>query len=142
MSKEGGFVSEFKTFISRGNVVDMAVGVVIGGAFTAIVSSLVGDIFMPLVGMLTGGINFAELSVTIPSSIEGVEPVVLAYGNFIKNIINFLVVALCMFSVVKTVNRMKKKEEPAPEPEPEVPAEPEIPEDIKLLTEIRDLLNK
>ena len=139
--KEGGFISEFKKFISRGNVVDMAVGVVIGGAFTAIINSLVKDIFMPLVGMITGGINFAELNYTIPAKVEGAEPVVLAYGSFIQAIINFLLVGLCMFIVVKNMNRMKKKEE-EPAPEPEAPAEPEIPEDIKLLTEIRDLLSK
>ena len=138
--KEGGFFSEFKTFISRGNVVDMAVGVVIGGAFTAIINSLVKDLFMPLIGMITGGINFAELNYTIPAKVEGAEPVVLAYGSFIQAIINFLLVGLCMFIVVKNMNKLKKKEEPAPEPE--APAEPEIPEDIKLLTEIRDLLNK
>jgi large conductance mechanosensitive channel len=139
--KEGGFFSEFKTFISRGNVVDMAVGVVIGGAFTAIINSLVKDLFMPLIGMITGGINFAELNVTIPAKVEGAEPVVLAYGSFIQAIINFLLVGFCMFIVVKNMNRMKKKEEEAA-PEPEAPAEPEIPEDIKLLTEIRDLLSK
>ena len=108
--KEGGFLSEFKTFISRGNVVDMAVGVVIGGAFTAIINSLVKDIFMPLVGMLTGGINFAELNVTFPPKVEGADPVVLAYGSFIQAIINFLLVGLCMFIVVKNMNKMKKKD--------------------------------
>ena len=127
--KESKFAKEFKSFISRGNVVDMAVGVVIGGAFTAIITSLVNDVIMPIIGMVTGGINFSELKATVGSA-------ELCYGNFIQAIVNFLLVALVLFCVIKALNKMKKKEE-------EKPAEPPKPaEDIVLLTEIRDLLKK
>ncbi|MBQ1383884.1 MAG: large-conductance mechanosensitive channel protein MscL [Firmicutes bacterium] len=127
--KESKFAKEFKSFISRGNVVDMAVGVVIGGAFTAIITSLVNDVIMPIIGMVTGGINFSELKATVGSA-------ELCYGNFIQAIVNFLLVALVLFCVIKSLNKMKKKEE-------EKPAEPPKPaEDIVLLTEIRDLLKK
>ncbi len=127
--KENKFAKEFKAFISRGNVVDMAVGVVIGGAFTAIITSLVNDVIMPLIGMITGGVNFAELKAVVGSA-------ELAYGNFIQAIVNFLLVALVLFTVIKALNKAKKKEE-------EKPAEPPKPaEDIVLLTEIRDLLKK
>jgi len=127
--KESKFAKEFKSFISRGNVVDMAVGVVIGGAFTAIITSLVNDVIMPIIGMVTGGINFSELKATVGSA-------ELCYGNFIQAIVNFLLVALVLFFVIKALNKMKKKEE-------EKPAEPPKPaEDIVLLTEIRDLLKK
>ena len=127
--KESKFAKEFKSFISRGNVVDMAVGVVIGGAFTAIITSLVNDVIMPIIGMVTGGINFSELKATVGSA-------ELCYGNFIQAIVNFLLVALVLFCVIKALNHMKKKEE-------EKPAEPPKPaEDIVLLTEIRDLLKK
>ncbi|MBR0139519.1 MAG: large-conductance mechanosensitive channel protein MscL [Firmicutes bacterium] len=133
--KESKFAKEFKAFISRGNVVDMAVGVVIGGAFTAIITSLVNDVIMPLIGMIIGGVNFAELKATVPA-VNGAEPVELCYGNFIQAIINFLLVALVLFIVIKALNKAKKKEEAKPA-EPPKPAE-----DIVLLTEIRDLLKK
>ncbi len=133
--KESKFAKEFKAFISRGNVVDMAVGVVIGGAFTAIITSLVGDVIMPLIGMITGGVNFAELKASVPAA-NGGEPVELLYGNFIQAIVNFLLVALVLFIVIKALNKAKKKEEAKPA-EPPKPAE-----DIVLLTEIRDLLKK
>ncbi len=127
--KENKFAKEFKAFISRGNVVDMAVGVVIGGAFTAIITSLVNDVIMPLIGIITGGVNFAELKAVVGSA-------ELAYGNFIQAIVNFLLVARVLFTVIKALNKAKKKEE-------EKPAEPPKPaEDIVLLTEIRDLLKK
>ena len=127
--KENKTLNEFKKFISRGNVVDMAVGVVVGGAFTAIINSVVNDIFMPLVGMLTGGINFTDLKVVVGSA-------ELCYGNFIQALINFLIIAFAMFNVVKLMNRLKKKEE-------EKPAAPAKPTDeVVLLTEIRDLLKK
>ncbi|MCF0150284.1 MAG: large-conductance mechanosensitive channel protein MscL [Firmicutes bacterium] len=127
--KENKTLNEFKKFISRGNVVDMAVGVVVGGAFTAIINSVVNDIFMPLVGMLTGGINFTDLKVVVGSA-------ELCYGNFIQALINFLIIAFAMFNVVKLMNRLKKKEE-------EKPAAPAKPSDeVVLLTEIRDLLKK
>ncbi len=121
---------EFKDFISRGNVLDMAVGVIVGGAFTSIVNSLVNDIFTPFLGMLLAGVNFDTLVVTIP---WGNNPQLL-FGNFIQAIISFLLTALCVFIIVKLVNgfHRKKKEEPAPPPKPDP--------QIVLLTEIRDLL--
>lgn len=125
-------MKEFKEFISRGNVMDMAVGIIIGGAFTAIVGSLVADIITPIIGILMGGINFSELAVTVGSA-------QLTYGNFIQAIINFLLVAWVLFMIVKAMNKMKRKEEEKPA-EPEAPAEP--PEDIVLLREIRDSLKK
>ena len=125
-------MKEFKEFISRGNVMDMAVGIIIGGAFTAIVSSLVADIITPIIGMLMGGINFSELAVTVGSA-------QLTYGNFIQAVINFLLVAWVLFMIVKAMNKMKRKEEEKPA-EPEAPAEP--PEDIVLQREIRDSLKK
>ena len=125
-------MKEFKEFISRGNVMDMAVGIIIGGAFTAIVSSLVADIITSIIGMLLGGVNFSELTVTVGSAS-------LTYGNFIQAIINFLLVAWVLFMIVKAMNKMKRKEEEKPA-EPEAPAEP--PEDIVLLREIRDSLKK
>lgn len=120
---------EFKEFISRGNVVDMAVGVIIGSAFSKIVSSLVNDIIMPLIGVIIGGLDFSALSITIKDSS-------IQYGLFIQNIVDFLIIAACIFTVIKILNKFKKAK-----PE-EKPAEPVIPEDVKLLTEIRDLLKK
>ena len=125
-------MKEFKEFISRGNVMDMAVGIIIGGAFTSIVSSLVADIITPIIGMLLCGVNFSELAITVGSA-------QLTYGNFIQAIINFLIIAWVVFMMVKAMNKMKKKEEEKPA-EPEAPAEP--PEDIVLLREIRDSLKK
>ena len=125
-------MKEFKEFISRGNVMDMAVGIIIGGAFTAIVSSMVADIITPIIGMLMGGVDFSSLAVTVGSAN-------LTYGNFIQAIINFLLVAWVLFMIVKAMNKMKRKEEEKPA-EPEAPAEP--PEDIVLLREIRDSLKK
>lgn len=148
--KKKGFIAEFKEFISKGNVVDMAVGVIIGSAFTAIVNSLVADIFTPLIGIIIGGIDFASLSFKIPDTVidgkvitQGAE---LTYGNFIQSIITFLLTAVCVFIFVKAINAirnnalLKKKEEekqaaPEPEPEPPKPSNEEV-----LLSEIRDLL--
>ena len=127
-------LKEFKEFISKGNVVDLAVGVIIGGAFGKIVTSLVNDIIMPIIGVIIGGINFTNLSIKIGES-------VIAYGSFIQNIIDFLIIAACIFVFVKFVNKLtnlnkvEEKEEPKKE-------EPKVAEDIKLLTEIRDLLKK
>ncbi|MBE6850746.1 MAG: large-conductance mechanosensitive channel protein MscL [Ruminococcus sp.] len=121
---------EFKDFISRGNVVDMAVGVIIGGAFTAIVNSLVADIFTPLIGTMLAGVNFNELGVTIP---WGNQPYI-NFGSFIQSVITFLLTALCLFAIIKFINAFKRKEEAKP-------AEPPKPtKDQELLTEIRDLL--
>ncbi len=97
-------VKEFKEFIARGNVMDMAVGVVVGGAFTAIVHSLVKDIIMPLIGIITGGVSFEELKIVVGEA-------ELCYGSFIQNVVNFLLIALTMFFVVKSINKMHKKEE-------------------------------
>ena len=135
-----GFFKEFKEFAVKGNVMDMAVGVVIGGAFGKIVTSLVSDIIMPLIGAATGGLNFTEWKWVIREANEelGVTELSMTWGNFIQVIFDFIIIAFCIFLVVKGINRLKKKEEPAPEPA--APAEPS--EDIKLLTEIRDLLKK
>lgn len=139
-----GLVKEFKEFAMRGNVLDMAVGVIIGGAFGKIVSSLVNDIIMPLIGALLGHVDFTTLSATLRHATlnelgEVVKPaVVIPYGNFIQATVDFLIIALCIFFVLKAVNAVtRKKEEAAPEP-----AEPVVPEDIQLLREIRDELKK
>lgn len=126
----GSVVKEFKAFISRGNVVDMAVGVIIGGAFTAIVNSLVADIFTPLIGTLLVGVNFNDLGITIP---WGNNPYI-NFGSFIQNVITFLLTALCLFIIIKALNAFKRKEEAKPA-EPPKPTKEE-----ELLTEIRDLL--
>ena len=138
------FLQEFKEFAMKGNVMDMAVGVIIGGAFGKIVSSLVNDLLMPLVGALIGNVDFTTLSATLRQAIMDGETVVkpavvLHYGNFIQVTVDFLIVAFCIFAVIKGINAMKKKEEPAPA-EPEAPAPK--PDDVVLLEEIRDLLKK
>lgn len=125
------FINEFKEFIARGSVLDMAVGIVIGSAFTAIVTSLVENIIMPLVGAVIGGIDFNNLSVMI----IGVE---FKYGVFIQNVVNFLIIALVVFCMIKAINGMKSKLIKAEEAEEEAPKED--PADIALLKEIRDLL--
>ncbi|AQW86433.1 large conductance mechanosensitive channel protein [Campylobacter pinnipediorum subsp. caledonicus] len=130
------FLKEFKDFAVKGNVVDMAIGVVIGTAFGKIVSSLVSDIIMPVVGFLTGGVNFYDLKFIIKESIGDAPAVTINYGNFIQTTVDFLIIALCIFCVIKAMNSFKKKEKPAPEK----PAQ--TPPDIVLLTEIRDLLKK
>lgn len=128
----------------KGNVVDMAVGVVIGGAFGKIVTSLVSDLIMPLVGALIGNVNFTTLSVTLREAIlegeEVVKPaVVLNYGNFIQTMVDFLIIAFCIFLVIKAIAKAQsKKEEPAAEPEAPAPK----PDDVVLLEEIRDLLKE
>ena len=143
MEKKKGIVSEFKEFIMRGNVIDMAVGVIIGSTFTKIVTSLVNDIFMPVIGALFGGIDFNTLKYVIRPADEaaGIEEAAILYGSFIQNVVNFILVALVVFLIVKGINNLRrKKEEPAPAPEP-TPA-PEPSEEVKLLTEIRDALKK
>ena len=127
-----GFIKEFKEFAMKGNVMDMAVGVIIGGAFGKIVSSLVDDILMPLVGVITGNVDFTKLEFAFG---EGDMAATLKYGNFIQHTVDFLIVAFCIFLILKGINKLnKKKEEPA---EPEAPAGPTQEE---LLAEIRDLL--
>lgn len=128
------FVEEFKTFAMRGNVVDLAVAVVIGGAFGKIVSSLVDNIIMPIVGVLTGGVDFSNLGVTLKEGVGNTPPVVLGYGAFLNSILTFVIVAFAIFSVVKLMNTLKRKEEGAPA----LPPKPSKEE--KLLEEIRDAL--
>ena len=130
------FVKEFKEFAMRGNVIDMAVGVVIGGAFGKIVSSLVGDVIMPIVGVLTGGVNFTDLKCTLKDAVGDTAAVTVNYGSFIQTMVDFTIIAFCIFWVVKAINSLKKPK--AEEPKAEEPAP--VPEDIALLTEIRDLL--
>ena len=140
-----GFIKEFKEFAMKGNVMDMAVGVIIGGAFGKIVSSLVDDVLMPIIGKCTGGVSFTDLFVnlgdgnyTTLAAAKEAGAAVLAYGQFIQNIIDFLIVAFCIFLMIKGMNKLnRKKEEPAPEPEA-----PAGPTQEELLTEIRDLLKK
>ena len=143
-----GFLKEFKEFAMKGNVMDMAIGVIIGGAFGKIVTSLVNDLLMPLVGALIGNVDFTTLSVTLREAVMNGEEVVkeavtLNYGNFIRTTVDFLIVALCIFGMIKLINKasnMVKKPveeapaEPAPAPEPTA--------EEKLLTEIRDLLKE
>ena len=130
--KRNSFLTEFKTFIARGNVMDMAVGVIIGGAFSNITTSLINDIVMPLLGVLTGSMSFASLEVRI-------GPAVITYGNFIQAVLNFLVMAFVVFCLVRTINRFHRKKEAAPAAPP---APPEPSNEEKLLTEIRDLLKE
>ena len=128
-------LKEFKEFISKGNVIDMAVGVIIGSAFSKIVSSLVNDVIMPTIGIIIGGLDFTKLSITIKES-------TINYGLFIQNIVDFLIIASCIFIAIKIINQLKKQfqEEKKEEPKPET--KKETPEDIKLLKEIRDLLKE
>ena len=129
-----GFAKEFKEFASKGNVVDMAVGIIIGAGFGKIVSSLVADVIMPPIGILVGGIDFTGLKIVLKEAAGAAPAVTLNYGNFIQTTLDFLIVAFSVFLVVKTINRMKKKAAEAPAEAP-VPTTEE-----KLLTEIRDLL--
>ena len=142
------FFEEFKAFAMRGNVVDLAVGVVIGGAFGKITTSIVNDIIMPCISMLTGGVNFADWKLVLKAAVANAEgkidpatEVAITYGNTIAIILDFIIIAFAVFCVVKALNSLhRKKEEPAPEPAPEPEPEPSAEE--KLLTEIRDLLAK
>ena len=129
-------LEEFKAFIVRGNVVDMAVGVIIATAFGKIVTSLVNDIFMPIIGVLIGNMNFSDLQIKLGTPVEGVEQAVIRYGAFIQEVINFLIIAFCIFVFIKVVTSLQKKKEEKPAPAPE-PTKEEV-----LLTEIRDALNK
>jgi large conductance mechanosensitive channel len=136
-----GLLKEFKEFAVKGNVVDLAVAVIIGGAFGKIVSSFVNDIIMPPLGVLLGGVDFKDLAITLKdayTSVDGVEmaAVVLGYGSFIQNIVDFLIIAFVIFMAIKGMNHFKKKEEEAPAPPP-APTKSEV-----LLEEIRDLMKK
>lgn len=129
-------LQEFKAFAMRGNVVDMAVGIIIGGAFGKIVSSFVSDVIMPPIGVLLGGVDFSELSLVIKAATEEAEAVTLNYGTFLMTVLDFIIIAFAIFMVIKGMNSLKKKEEEKPAPPPE-PTKEET-----LLTEIRDLLKK
>ncbi len=127
-------MSEFKDFAMRGNVVDMAVGIIIGAAFGKIVSSFVADVIMPPIGVLVGGVDFSKLAITLKEAGDGAEAVMLNYGNFLQTVFDFVIVAFAIFMAIKAMNSMKKAAEE------EAPAEP--PKEEVLLTEIRDLLKK
>ncbi len=134
-------VEEFKQFAIKGNMVDMAVGIIIGGAFGKIISSLVNDVIMPPLGLLLGGVNFTDLRLNLKApgldeAGNAIEAVTLNYGMFIQTFIDFLIIAFAIFLMIKAMNKMKKKEEAAPA------APPEPTKEEKLLTEIRDLLKK
>lgn len=137
-----GIIKEFKTFAMKGNVMDMAVGIIIGGAFGKIVASFVSDVLMPPLGLLMGGVNFTDLKITIKDAAvseagDAIAAVTVNYGNFIQVTVDFLIIAFAIFMMIKAMNSMKKKEEAAPPPPPPGPSNEE-----KLLTEIRDLLKK
>ncbi|MFH1998225.1 MAG: large-conductance mechanosensitive channel protein MscL [Planctomycetota bacterium] len=129
-----GMIKEFKEFAVKGNVIDMAVGIIIGAAFGKIVSSFVGDVIMPPIGVLVGGIDFTNLAITIKAASGDIPAVVISYGKFIQTVIDFTIVAFAIFIAVKAINTLKRKEEEAPKAPPAPPAQ-EV-----LLTEIRDLL--
>lgn len=127
------FIQEFKEFAVRGNVIDMAVGVIVGTAFGKIVSSLVSDMVMPPIGVLLGGVSFADLAFTVKEAAEGAPAVVIAYGKFTQTVVDFVIIAFVIFMAVRLINSMKKKTEAAPA----APSNQEV-----LLAEIRDLLKK
>jgi len=129
-------MSEFRDFAMRGNVVDMAVGIVIGGAFGKIVTSFVNDVLMPPIGMAIGGVDFSDLAVVLKEAAGEAEAVTLNYGAFIQTVLDFVIIAFAIFMVIKAMNNLKKKEEAAP------PAPPKPSAEETLLTEIRDLLKK
>lgn len=137
----GKFFSDFRDFAMRGNVVDMAVGVVIGGAFGKIVTSLVNDIIMPGIGVLTGGMNFSELKYVIQQGVTQGEEVItpevaITWGSFVQTIVDFLIIAFCIFLAIRVMQNMRRKKEEEPAPEPAGPTQEE------LLTQIRDILAK
>ena len=146
--KAKGFMGEFKTFIARGNVMDMAVGVIIGGAFGKISTSLVNDVIMPIISVLTGGVDFSNWKLVLKAAVAGADGVIdpatevaVKYGSFLATILDFLIIAFAVFLMIKAINgfhdKLKKKEEEAPAAKP---APPEPSNEEKLLTEIRDLL--
>jgi large conductance mechanosensitive channel len=137
-----GLAKEFRSFAMRGNVVDMAVGIIIGGAFGKIVSSIVNDVIMPPIGLVIGGVDFTDLKITMKDQVlDGAGKVVsdavyLRYGNFLQTTVDFLIIAFAVFLIIKLMNRMQRKEEPIPAP----PPPPVLTNEEKLLGEIRDLL--
>ena len=126
-----GMIKEFKEFALKGNVVDMAVGIIIGAAFGKIVSSVVGDVIMPPIGLMLGGMDFSSLAIVLKEAVGEAPAVTLNYGKFIQTVVDFIILAFCIFILIKGMNTLKRKEE-------EAPAEP--PKQEVLLTEIRDLL--
>lgn len=135
------FLQEFKAFAMKGNVVDMAVGIVIGVAFGKIVSSFVADVVMPPIGLLIGGVDFTDLAITLQAAEEGVAEVTVRYGAFLQTVFDFVIIAFAVFMAIKVMNTLKARMETPPEPEaPAAPPEPSAEE--KLLTEIRDLLKQ
>ncbi len=131
------FLREFKEFAMRGNVMDMAVGIIIGGAFGKIVSSFVADVIMPPIGLLLGGVDFADLTVTLKAATADAPAVMLRYGSFIQTVVDFIIIAFAIFAMIKVVNMMHRKKTAATEAAPPPPTK-----DQELLTEIRDLLKK
>jgi large conductance mechanosensitive channel len=129
-----GMLAEFKAFAMRGSVVDLAVGVVIGGAFGKIVTSFVNDVLMPPIGLLVAGVDFKGLKWTLKEGVGDAPAVTFSYGNFVQTVVDFLIIAFAIFLVVKLMNSLKRKEEAAPPPPP--------PEDVLLLREIRDALTR
>ena len=139
--KATGFFAEFRKFIARGNVLDLAVGVIIGGAFSTITSSLTSDVIMPIVSIFLGGVDFSAMQIALPNlfGVVSETPNTLNYGNFLNAVINFLIMAFVVFCIVKAFNSMHRKKEAAPAAPP---APPEPSNEEKLLTEIRDLLKE
>ena len=129
-------IKEFKAFVLRGNVVDLAVGVIIGGAFGKVISSLVSDIFMPVISVLTGGVKFSDLKIVLVEAVQDSAEVAILYGMFIENIIDFLIIALSIFALIKLLSSMKKKEAMKAAPAPVVDPV------VELLSDIRDELRK
>ena len=140
------FFNEFKTFAMRGNVIDLAVGVVIGGAFGKITTSIVNDIIMPVIGVITGGLNFSDWKIVLKQAVLDAEGVVtnpevaITFGNTISVVLDFIIIAFAVFCMVKGINKLHRKKEEAPAAPPAPPAPPEPSAEEKLLTEIRDLL--
>lgn len=135
-SEVKNMIKEFKEFISRGNVMDLAVGVIIGGAFGQIIASLVDDILMPIIGILLGGVNFTELKYVITPAVGDTVESAILYGQFIQSLVDFLIIAFSIFMIIKAINKVKKPK-PVEEPVAEEPSKEEV-----LLTEIRDLLKE
>lgn len=142
MEKTKGFIAEFKEFISRGNVMDMAVGIIVGTAFTAIVTSLVNGIIMPFIGFIIGGLNFEDYKFVLAAATETTPEVAILYGSFIQQVINFLIIAFVVFLMIKVLNGIKNKAETLITKEEKGAAEDEdpAPTEAELLAEIRDLL--
>lgn len=134
MEQKKGFIQEFKEFITKGNVMDLAIGIIIGSTFTSIVSSLVKDILTPILSLLTGKLNFSELKILISPATDTQIESAIYYGNFLQSLISFLLISITVFLLIKFANRFRKKETP------DQKEEVKVPEDIQLLTEIRDLL--